>query len=1266
MSPRQLSYLTAKTFSNHFDANGADIGLLSPSIGIELIPHLDLETELTVESRFQDSDGADNESPSDSDDSDHFSQLDSDTTVTVGSNNQVVPDDNSDPGSDNNGNEDDGDDDDFHQACNQLGLSQAIGIDPSLTLVDVIARCGVPTFNADNRERKLMQKLMLIGFYLISSNFYGAEDNSRALLLIYSAPSIVSTLSRRLKRANPIRKQQLQAIYDLIFQQIFDNIEDDALNGDEAELPAWDDPFQLVQAADRFHMLVRRLDFKLNVPEVDFAFRAKIDDPRNAVSAALLCGRTGKALNIIEDTDRPNAEMPSKEAAIQRFVQLHPAPPIGEEPMPTVPAALADGQEAVARWPEEAPLLPAVADPATMLEFNAVLLKCNTNSSGGCDGMTFAVLKKLTEVSNASAGRPMKQLSKLFSEALRGYCNRLLAVRDVTENERQLLTAGKMVFIPKGDNSWRPIGITSAICRVVGKIVLKRAGSFIGDSLKNLQLALGISDGCTLGAAIDQSYLDRGGVTLFFDMINAFNNCSRRRAYDQMRLKLPTLLPLFALLYGAPSQALIAKGISLGTIRSGVKQGCPLAMIAFCLTIHPLLEALQKHTEDCTIAFLEEPIQGEDYDDFIGEPKVLGYADDTRVNIDWRLFFKTPMLIMEPANYYSLENPSPWLRGCLELIDAHGFVNHPDKMMALSKVIHMGFNNRIAQKDNGLMDLGVPIGSRSFIAETVKQKALQASSLLLLAEDAPPGGLRPPHLLLKRLPKQDQLQIIKQCVAVRIHHLFRSIPLVEVNAQNQVVDMMKRAAIIFDNRLRKWLRNLSVLSEDRVEDVYFDVLRSVSTARGGLGIRSFTIAHYFYARKLYCDASKSLCAQANRLCESGSLSVGTLAQIRINRSMDVDHPLGSELWARNVQQPHGYLGHTHWQTTLYPNGIPAEGEPGARISYEVLETALLHALRQQILLEGTNELVNPEVRKAALALQLSMQSGASSMFTRPGGSLYEAVSDEAFRRWLGLLFLAKPILPQEILHRCCNELVNGALIDLRHYPHHLLFCKKSQGFISLRHDAVVEILAMFFQRAVSALDPANGEVRLENEAKVNDVIASLRPPVAYGVTFNRAQRGNDAAKRLARADPQMKGDILLLYNGMQVLIDVVVCNPASRKAIAAGSYEQEGIAAAQRRGEKNTKYARFLPSPLTYQDSFRFVVFAIEVGGTIDQPAMTWLNEFLVAAGMGGDLQALLGLLTKSMARTTNAVMKNCRNRVTQLAPEGNPVAEAVAEDGDA
>ena len=180
------------------------------------------------------------------------------------------------------------------------------------------------------------------------------------------------------------------------------------------------------------------------------------------------------------------------------------------------------------------------------------------------------------------------------------------------------------------------------------------------------------------------------------------------------------------------------------------------------------------------------------------------------------------------------------------------------------------------------------------------------------------------------------------------------------------------------------------------------------------------------------------------------------------------------------------------------------------------------------------------------------------------------------------------------------------------------------------------------------------------------MIASLHPAVVFGVTFNRAQRGDDAARRLVLADPQMKGDILLLYNNFRVLIDVVVCNPATRKALAAGSHEQRGVAAAQRRREKDTKYSKVLPQHLTYQDSFRFVVFAIEVGGTIDQPAMTWLNEFLVAAGMGGDLRVLLGLLSKSMARTTNAVMKDCRNRVTQLAPEGNPVAEAVAEDGEA
>jgi hypothetical protein len=395
------------------------------------------------------------------------------------------------------------------------------------------------------------------------------------------------------------------------------------------------------------------------------------------------------------------------------------------------------------------------------------------------------------------------------------------------------------------------------------------------------------------------------------------------------------------------------------------------------------------------------------------------------------------------------------------------------------------------------------------------------------------------------------------------------------------------------------------------------------------------------------------------------LSEVTLAKIRANRGVDVDNPLGCELWALNAHQPNGFLDFPHWQATLYPNGIPANGGHGVRISFEVLETTLLHALRQRILHEGTEELDSAEVRKAALALQLSMQSGSSSVFSRPGGSLYEAVSDEALKRWLGFLFLAKPILPQEIVNTCCGELVNGAPIDLRLYPHHLAFCKKSQGLISVRHNAVVELLSGFFRRAVTALDPENGEVLLENQVRVNDVVQSLHPQVIYGVTYNRAQRGNDAARRLVAADPQMKGDILLLYNGFRVLIDVVVCNPATRKAIAAGSHEQRGVAAAQRRAEKESKYSKFLPAHLTYQDSFRFVVFAMEVGGTIDQPAMTWLSEFLTAAGMGGDLRSLLGLLSKSIARTTNSVMKDCRYRVAQLAPEVNLVAEAVAEDGD-
>jgi hypothetical protein len=64
---------------------------------------------------------------------------------------------------------------------------------------------------------------MLICFELISLPAAGARrdvDILKPLLMIYSAPSVVYLLSKRMKGANAERRQQLGAVYDLIFQAI--------------------------------------------------------------------------------------------------------------------------------------------------------------------------------------------------------------------------------------------------------------------------------------------------------------------------------------------------------------------------------------------------------------------------------------------------------------------------------------------------------------------------------------------------------------------------------------------------------------------------------------------------------------------------------------------------------------------------------------------------------------------------------------------------------------------------------------------------------------------------------------------------------------------------------------------------------------------------------------------------------------------------------------------------------------------------------------
>jgi len=218
-------------------------------------------------------------------------------------------------------------------------------------------------------------------------------------------------------------------------------------------------------------------------------------------------------------------------------------------------------------------------------ELEDILPRLDNSSSSGPCGMTNCLLKSLAHVQDTGG-----YSSAWFRRALCFQLTRIVQCTNICESERRILAMSKVCFIPKGEQGkFRPLGITATIARLASKILLKRSAAYVATILPH-QLAIGIPDGATLGAELMQTLLEKDYMVALFDASNALNLISRDLIYQQLQANFPSLLPIFSLYYGIPSRAVLSKGILAGTIYTGVKQGCCLAMLCFCIAINPLLK----------------------------------------------------------------------------------------------------------------------------------------------------------------------------------------------------------------------------------------------------------------------------------------------------------------------------------------------------------------------------------------------------------------------------------------------------------------------------------------------------------------------------------------------------------------------------------------------------------------------------------------------------------------------------------------------------
>jgi hypothetical protein len=210
-----------------------------------------------------------------------------------------------------------------------------------------------------------------------------------------------------------------------------------------------------------------------------------------------------------------------------------------------------------------------------------------TDRAAGHSGWTNRLLRKL-----AMGGSPADTF--VFSARLTAVYNHLLTGKAAPELHA-LWATSRLVFIPKDENAYRPIGIGEILYRVMGSTIIRIEGPRLATILQPHQLAVGVSGGVEIAAVLaDLGYGDGDTGTMCVDVSNAFNSVRRRLMYEGIALHFPAILPFFKWFYGRAIQLRDNRGTIVGHATSGCLQGDPLSSAYFALATYPILRRLDE------------------------------------------------------------------------------------------------------------------------------------------------------------------------------------------------------------------------------------------------------------------------------------------------------------------------------------------------------------------------------------------------------------------------------------------------------------------------------------------------------------------------------------------------------------------------------------------------------------------------------------------------------------------------------------------------
>ena len=502
---------------------------------------------------------------------------------------------------------------------------------------------------------------------------------------------------------------------------------------------------------------------------IEFSRRKKknIPSPINLLRAILACpDRVAEIIRLAEAWDAafkarpaPAYEAPNKEhlrARIELLMsQNRPSAAAkltdalnslmkGNEPLPPPdPTLMAASIATLHPNDDERDVLPPQEDdPVDCLQLTTEqirhrIYRLNCDSSSGSTGWTNALLRRLCDDRDSASLRIAETPPLPIHIALTAFFNKILRGEILGEGHDLLITA-RLIMLPKGPQSFRPLRIECALMRLFSAAACDIARPLIATSLRPLQLGGGLRGGVEFGSRLLDIGYDQGDAILSIDVENAFNSARHTNIFQEILNKIPEIARFFRWKYGGASVMRDNFGKIVAHTRTGVGQGDPWGSLFFEIGLQPVLLSLQLKMRQ-----IESTYNLEHLNNPIARPGLVSaYEDDTSVRA---------------------ETPIIWeLASCVEEI----FGNFGFKIKAAKSLITG--DNLDVQGDppedfvispDGIVVLGTPIG-RSYYRKVTGTAML--------------SDMSPPHLALPLLTPRTSIHLLLKCFSVRPSFLMRT------------------------------------------------------------------------------------------------------------------------------------------------------------------------------------------------------------------------------------------------------------------------------------------------------------------------------------------------------------------------------------------------------------------------------------------------------------------------------------------------------------